>query len=140
MRQTLYTIQHTQNFNRPAFIYARALGMIDLSYYYFIIVLLLLLLLSLSLLLLFILLLLLSLLLLLLLLLLLSLRLLLLFYKELNGRNKDENISPDRDKFTTFWSNIWSVPSTHNDEARSQGEQKGCRRGSRETKGNILRN
>ena len=40
------------------------------------------------------------------------------FYNELNGRDKEENISPDPDETTKFWSDIWSVPSTHNHDAR----------------------
>ena len=40
------------------------------------------------------------------------------FYKELNGRDKEENISPDPSEATKFWSDIWSVPSTHNHDAR----------------------
>ena len=40
------------------------------------------------------------------------------FYNELNGRDKEENISPDPDEATKFWSDIWSVPSTHNHDAR----------------------
>ena len=40
------------------------------------------------------------------------------FYKELNGREKEENISPDPDEATKFCSDIWSVPSTHNHDAR----------------------
>ena len=28
------------------------------------------------------------------------------FYKELNGRDKEENISPDQDEATKFWSDI----------------------------------
>ena len=40
------------------------------------------------------------------------------FYKELNGRDKEKNISPDPDKATKFSSDIWSVLSTHNHDAR----------------------
>ena len=40
------------------------------------------------------------------------------FYKELNGKNKEDNISPDADEATKFWRNIWSVPSSHNHDAR----------------------
>ena len=40
------------------------------------------------------------------------------FYDELNGRDKEENISPDPDEAIKLWSDIWSVPSTHNHDAR----------------------
>ena len=40
------------------------------------------------------------------------------FYKELNGRDKEENISPGPEEATKFWSDIWSVPATHNYDAR----------------------
>ena len=39
------------------------------------------------------------------------------FYKELNGIDKEENISPDPNEDTKFWSDVWSVPSTHNHDA-----------------------
>ena len=40
------------------------------------------------------------------------------FYKKLNGRDKEENISTDPDKATKRSSDIWSVPSTYNHDAR----------------------
>ena len=40
------------------------------------------------------------------------------FYKKLNGRDKEENILPDPDKATKRSSDIWSVPSTYNHDAR----------------------
>ena len=40
------------------------------------------------------------------------------FYKKLNGRDKEENISADPDKATKRSSDIWSVPSTYNHDAR----------------------
>ena len=40
------------------------------------------------------------------------------FYKELNGTDKEKNVLPDPDKATNFWSDIWSVPSFHNQNGR----------------------
>ena len=40
------------------------------------------------------------------------------FCKELNGTGKEENESPDPGEATKFWSDIWNVPSTHNQDAR----------------------
>ena len=40
------------------------------------------------------------------------------FYKELNEKDKEEKISPDPGEATKFWGDIWSVPSTHNHDAR----------------------
>ena len=40
------------------------------------------------------------------------------FYTELNGTGKEENISPDPGKATKFWSDNWSVRSTHNQNAK----------------------
>ena len=40
------------------------------------------------------------------------------FYKELTRRAKEGNTSSDQDEDAKFWRNIWSVPSTHNHDAR----------------------
>ena len=40
------------------------------------------------------------------------------FYKKLNGTDKEENISPDLYEAAKFWSDIWSVPSIDNQDAR----------------------
>lgn len=39
------------------------------------------------------------------------------FSNKLNGTGNKENISPEPDQ-AIFWSDIWSVPSTHNQDAR----------------------
>ena len=39
-------------------------------------------------------------------------------YKELNGTGKVDYISPDPDKATKFWNDIWSVSRAHNQDAR----------------------
>ena len=40
------------------------------------------------------------------------------FYQEPNGRDKEENISPDPDETTRFWRNICSVQSIDNHDAK----------------------
>ena len=39
------------------------------------------------------------------------------FYKELNGTGNEENISQNPGKATEFSSDIWSILSTHNQNA-----------------------
>ena len=39
-------------------------------------------------------------------------------YKELNGTGKEEYISPDPDKATKLWNDIWSVSPAHNQDIR----------------------
>ena len=45
-------------------------------------------------------------------------------YKELSGKTKTDNLSPDAAKAKTFWSGIWSEGKVHNGEAKWLGEVK----------------
>ena len=53
-------------------------------------------------------------------------------YKELSGKTKTDNPSPDAAKAKAFWSGIWSEGKVHNGEAKWLGEVK------EEMKGRML--
>ena len=50
-------------------------------------------------------------------------------YKELIGKTKTDNPSPDAAEAKTFWSGIWSEGKIHNSEAKWLGEVKKERKG-----------